>query len=45
MDDVNIPSEDEKNIAVANEVCRAFEEASGAVLNRNSERMINALGS
>jgi hypothetical protein len=35
MDDVNIHSEDEKDIIVADEVCRAFEGASGTFLNMN----------
>ncbi len=35
MDDVNIRSEDEKDIIVADEVCRAFEGASGTFPNMN----------
>jgi hypothetical protein len=35
MDNVNLPSDDEKDIIMADEVCRAFEETSNTILNRN----------
>jgi hypothetical protein len=38
-------SEDEEDIIIADAVCRAFEEASGAILNRNRKTVILGLGS
>ncbi len=35
IDNANLPSEDEKDIIVADEVFRAFEETSNTILNRN----------
>ncbi len=45
MDDVNVLSEDEEDIVIADSVCRAFEEASGAILNRNRKTVVLGLGS
>jgi hypothetical protein len=45
LDDMNILSKDERNIVVANEVSRAFKEASGAIFNRNRKTVILGLGS
>jgi hypothetical protein len=45
MDDVNMLGEDEEDIVIADAVCRAFEEASGAILNRNRKTVILGLGS
>jgi hypothetical protein len=45
MDDVNMLGEDEEDIIIADWVCRAFEEASGAILNRNRKTVILGLGS
>ncbi len=45
MDDVNELGEDEKDILVTDEVCRAFEAALGAILNRNRKTVILGLGS
>jgi hypothetical protein len=38
MDNVNLPSDDEKDIIVADEVFRAFEETSNTILNRNAKQ-------
>ncbi len=45
MDDVNELGEDEQDILVTDELCRAFEAASGAILNRNRKTVILGLGS
>jgi hypothetical protein len=45
MDDVNVLSEDEEDIVIADSVCRAFKEASGAILNRNRKTVVLGLGS
>jgi hypothetical protein len=45
LDDMNILSKDERNIVVANEVSRAFKEASGAIFSRNRKTVILGLGS
>ncbi len=45
MDDVNMLREDEKDIVVADVVCRAFEEASVPILNRNFKAVTLGLGS
>jgi hypothetical protein len=45
MDDVNVLGEDEEDIIIADEVCRAFEEASGAILIRNRKTVVLGLGS
>ena len=45
MDDVNILGEEESDIVRADEVCRAFEAASGAILNRNRKTVVLGLGS
>jgi hypothetical protein len=44
MDDVNELGEDEQDILVTDELCRAFEAASGAILNRNRKTVILGLG-
>jgi hypothetical protein len=45
MDDVNELGEDEQDILVTDELCRAFEAASGAILNPNRKTVILGLGS
>jgi hypothetical protein len=45
MDNVNELGEDEKDILVTDEVCRDFEAASGAILNRNQKIVIFSLSS
>jgi hypothetical protein len=45
MDDVNELGEDEQGILFTDELCRAFEAASGAILNRNRKTVILDLGS
>jgi hypothetical protein len=45
MDNVNILSEDEKDIVVADKVCRAFQEAFGLILNKNCKTVVLGLGS
>ncbi len=45
MDDVNELCEEEQDILVTDELCRAFEAASGAILNRNRKTVILGLGS
>ncbi len=43
MDDVNELGEDEQDILITDELCRAFEAASGAILNRNRKTVILGL--
>jgi hypothetical protein len=45
MDDVNELGEDVEDITLTDEICRAFEAASGAILNRNCKTSILGLGS
>jgi hypothetical protein len=45
MDDVHVLGKDEEDIIIADKVCRAFEEASGTILNRNCKMVILGLGS
>jgi hypothetical protein len=45
MDDVNELGEDDEDIVLLDEICRAFEAASGAILNRNCKSTILGLGS
>jgi hypothetical protein len=45
MDDVNELGEDDEDITLTDEICRAFEAASGAILNRNCKTSILGLGS
>ncbi len=44
-DDVNILSEDDKDITVVNKICRDFEEASSDIFNRNCKTALVDLGS
>jgi hypothetical protein len=43
MDNVNLPSDDEKDIIMADEVCRAFE-TFNTILNRNAQQLFLAWG-
>jgi hypothetical protein len=45
MDDINELGEDENDIVLTDQICRAFEAASGAILNRNRKTVILGLGS
>ncbi len=45
MDDVHVLGEDEEDIIIGDEVCRAFEDASGDILNRNCKMVTLGLGS
>jgi hypothetical protein len=45
MDDVNELGEDENDIVLMDDICQAFEAASGAILNRNCKTCILGLGS
>jgi hypothetical protein len=45
MDDINELGEDESDIVLTDQICRAFEAASGAILNRNRKTVILGLGS
>jgi hypothetical protein len=45
IDNLNTFSEDEKDIVAADKMCKAFEEGSDAILNRNCKTFFAGLGS
>jgi hypothetical protein len=45
MDDINELGEDDNDIVLTDQICRAFEAASGVILNRNRKTVVLGLGS
>ncbi len=45
MDDINELGEDDNDIVLTDQICRAFEAVSGAILNRNRKTVVLGLGS
>jgi hypothetical protein len=45
LDDINELGEDDNHIVLTDQICRAFEAASGAILNRNRKTVVLGLGS